>query len=144
VLNNLERIQQRVARRGVRSVGKFQTITRTYSLTSKQDATYTVDFPQGAVIISSRMAATETNKAAADHRGGLDMVRVGFNVPGQDTTLTPGGPVSAAALYGQGGSEQWPEQEIIIARQATLEVRLVNLTTSTLDVDILFNVLLPG
>jgi hypothetical protein len=51
--------------------------------------------------------------------------------------------VRASCLCGRDGSRQWPEREIVMPKQGSISVSLTNLTTSDLDVDVSFNILIP-
>ena len=153
MLSNLERVFARakhnpmIGPRVTLNDYRVQTISRTFALAAGVGASMTgqpVEFPAGAIVLSASMACTEANKTAADRRGGLDMVRVALDLPSSDGTLISGsGGVRASALFGSHGERQWPEKEFIMARQGSINVTVTNLTTSALDVDILFNVLLP-
>lgn len=124
-----------------------QTISRNFTLAGGVGNTATgqpVDFPGGAIILSIGMAATEQGKHAADARGGLDMVRVAMDLPSSDGTLISGsGGVRASALMGNNNEKQWPEREVVMPRQGSINVTVTNLTLSILDIDLVFNVLIP-
>jgi hypothetical protein len=149
MLSNLERIHARAQKRNPSlpplSKYKSQTITKTFKLTSLEEVSQqNVDFPSGSIVVSVCVDATKNETAAAsDARGDLSAVRVAFDLPSQDGTLTAGGPVKASCLFGRDGSRQWPEQEVVIPRQGSINLTIHNLTTDTLDVDVAFNVLLP-
>jgi hypothetical protein len=149
MLSNLERIHARAKKRNPSlpplTKYKSQTITKTFTLSSGEDLSQqNVDFPSGSIILAVCVDATKAETSAAtDARGDLSMVRVSFDLPSQDGTLTAGGPVKASCLFGRDGSRQWPEQEVVIPRQGSINMTVKNLTTDTIDVDVAFNVLLP-
>lgn len=149
MLSNLERIHARAKKRNSHlpplEKYKSQTITKTFELASGEEVSQqAVDFPSGSIVISVVLDATKKGVAAAsDARGDLSAIRVAFDLPSQDGTLTAGGPVKASCLFGRDGTRQWPEQEVVIPRQGSINLTLKNLTTDTLEVDVAFNVLLP-
>ena len=150
MLSNLERIHQRAAKRNPGKIGplheyKSQTVTKTFKLSSLDGLEQQpVEFPAGSIILSVALDATKNETScASDARGDLSAVRVAFDLPAADGTLTAGGPVKASVLFGRNGERQWPEQEVVIPRQGAINMTLVNLTTDTLDVDVAFNVLFP-
>jgi hypothetical protein len=148
VFNNLERVWTRAKKNKLISAAfelndyKFISRTKTFTLTSLGSVTnQPIDFPSGAIILSISAEASEKGKLAADLRGSLDMIRIAMDLPGQDGTLTAGGSVRASCLFGRTGERQWPEKEIVMGRQASVNLTLENLTTSILDVDVVFNAL---
>ena len=148
MLSNLERIHARAAKRNRGAIDalatyKSQTITKTFKLTSLEELEQQpIEFPAGSIIISVVMDATKNQVGcASDARGDLSAVRVAFDLPAQDGTLTAGGPVKASCLFGRDGTRQWPEQEVVMPKQSAINMTLVNLTTDTIDVDVIFNVL---
>jgi hypothetical protein len=153
MLSNIERIFTRakqnpmIGRAATLNDYRGQTIARTFALAAGVGQSMTgqpVEFPGGAIVLSVCMAASEAGKLAADRRGGLDMIRVAMDLPSSDGTLISGsGGVRASALFGVLGERQWPEKEFVMARQGSINVTVTNLTLSALDIDILFNVLLP-
>jgi hypothetical protein len=148
MLNNLERIFTRAKRRnrlsGTLDEYKTQTRSATYILPASGSIIgQPVDFAAGAIIISIGLEATMRAQAASAPRGSLDMIRIGMDLPSQDGTLVSGGPVRASCLCGRDGSRQWPEREIVMPKQGSISVSLTNLTTSDLDVDVSFNILIP-
>lgn len=152
MLNNLERIFARAQMAGVAKRGEtladFKIINRSkkFTLTSlDSQSDQPIDFPSGAIIISAGVEAT-LNNVAADHANGrasLDALRVAFDLPSKDGTLTAGDHPHASALFGRTGERQWPEKEVYMPRQGSINVTVENLTTSTLDVTITFSSLEP-
>lgn len=150
MINNLERIFTRAKRskyigeRLTLNDFKFQSVTKTYSLLATASLTgQPVDFPQGAILLSVGIDAGVQGAAGSSARGTLDMIRIAIDLPSQDGTLTAGGAVRASTLVGREGDKQWPEKEVVLPRQGTLNVSLTNLTSSVLDVDVAFHVLIP-
>jgi hypothetical protein len=150
VQNNLERLFSRAKKNKLIPATmalqdyRFQSIGRYFPVGAAATVPgQPVEFPAGAIIISVCMDATEAGKMAADRRGSLDMVRVAFDLPSQDGTLIGGTGIRASCLFGRNGSRQWPEKEVLIPRQGAINITVTNLTLSALDVDVVFNVLIP-
>jgi hypothetical protein len=150
MINNLERIFLRAKKNKLIPSNlsledyRFQSVTKTFQLpASSSVAGVPVDFPMGAIIVSAAMDAGVNNLAGTAARGNLDMIRVAMDLPSSDGTLTSGGAVRASCLFGRDGTKQWPEKEVIMPRQGSINVSVTNLTSSVLDVDLSFNVLLP-
>ena len=148
MFNNLERLHQRAKKRnpGIPDLAGYrsQTVTRTYLLSASDTLSQQpIDFPAGSIIVSVVMDASKHAAAADSVRGDLSLVRVAFDLPSADGTLTSGGPVRASALFGRTGDRQWPEQEVVMPRQGSISLTLVNLSPDQVDVDIAFNVLFP-
>ena len=149
MLSNLERVFNRAKKKGLLPANaelagyKFQTHTKTFTLGNLEEVSnQPADFPAGAIILRVGIEATEQGKAASDVRGSLDMVRVAFDLPSSDGTLTAGGEVRASCLVGRNGDAQWPEQEVVMGHQGSINLTLKNLTSSTLDVDVAFHTLI--
>jgi len=120
---------------------KFITYAKVYTLTSQQTLQNNVqDFPAGSIVLGLLLAAAMQAQAATVARGTLDMVRIIVSYPAADGNVVTLN-INAAALLGRNGDRQWPEKEIIIPNNGSLTYTLVNLTTSTLDVDVGWNAL---
>lgn len=120
---------------------KFITYAKVFTLTTQQTLQNNVqDFPAGSIVLSLLMAAAQQAAAVTAARGTLDAVRIIVSYPAADGNLVTLN-VNAAALLGRNGDRQWPEKEIIIPNNGSLTYSLVNLTTSTLDVDVAWNAL---
>ncbi len=150
MLSNLERIHQRAAKRNPGAIGplvgyRAQTITRPFRVPASETLDQQpIDFPAGSIILSvSADASKRGAPAASDARGDLSAIRLAFDLPSADGTLTAGGAVRASCLFGRDGTRQWPEQEVVMPKQGTINLTIVNLTTDELDVDIAINVLFP-
>jgi hypothetical protein len=122
---------------------KLITISKNFTLTTQQTSSgNSVDFPAGAVVLRMGAWASFAAQAASAARGDLSMIRISITYPASDGSLVTVN-VNAAALLGLQGQVQWPRKEIIIPTNGNLSVTFVNLTTSTLDVDLAFDALVP-
>jgi hypothetical protein len=148
VLNNLERIFDRAKKAGVvhgnATLAQYKVINRSkhHVITSLASVSnQPVDFPSGAIIIAVGFEATKNNIAAdnANGRGSLDCIRVSLDLPSKDATLTAGDTIRASALCGRNNERQWPEKEVYMPRQGSINYTIENITTSSLDVDITFS-----
>jgi hypothetical protein len=144
---NLERVWARVRsnklipRRACLSDYRFIAISKNYSLTSQQAVTnQPVEFPAGSIILSLGMWAAFAAQAAGAVRGDLSMVRLQITYPSADGNLVTV-LVNAAALLGLRNERQWPEKEILIPVNGTLNHSFTNLVTSTIDLDLVYNAL---
>jgi hypothetical protein len=149
MLSNLERVFANAKATGLLGANaklsgyKFQSQTRTFTLTSDEEVSnQPVDFPAGAVILRVGIEASEAGKNAGDARGTLDMIRIAFDLPSFDGTLTAGGEVRASCLVGRNGDAQWPEKPLVMGKQGSINLTLKNLTKSTIDVDVAFHTLI--
>lgn len=144
---NLERVWARVKnnklipRKACLSDYRFISISKTYTLTSQQAVTnQPVEFPAGSIILSLGAWASFAAQAAGAVRGDLSMVRCQITYPSADGNLVTV-LVNLAALLGLRNERQWPEKEILIPVNGTLNHSFTNLTTSTLDLDLVYNCL---
>jgi hypothetical protein len=144
---NLERVWNRVKRNKLIPRGaclsdyRFISISKNYSLTTQQAVTnQPVDFPAGSIILSLGAWAAFAAQAASAVRGDLSMVRAQITYPSADGSLVTV-LVNLAALLGLRNERQWPEKEILIPVNGTLNHSFTNLTTSTIDLDLVYNAL---
>lgn len=144
---NLDRVWARVKKNKLIPRGaclsdyRFITISKNYSLTTQQAVSnQPIEFPAGAILLSLGMWAAFAAQAAGAVRGDLSMVRVQITYPSADGNLVTV-LVNAAALLGLRNERQWPEKEILVPVNGTLNHSFTNLTTSTIDLDVVWNVL---
>lgn len=144
---NLERVWARVRKnklvpyKSCLSDYRIITISKNYSLTTQQAVTnQPVEFPAGAIVLSLGAWAAVAAQAGTAVRGDLSMVRAQITYPSADGSLVTV-LVNLAALLGLRNERQWPEKEILIPVNGTLNQSFTNLTTSTIDLDVAWNAL---
>lgn len=100
-----------------------------------------IDFPGGAIILgitasANINAAGNTNAFLMRHAFGLSFSYSGGEV------ITPGGPVNAEALLGDGSDTHFPAKELVVAPTQALLTTAVNYDNSAvLNINIAFHCL---
>lgn len=121
----------------------FRTMTFGQSFTVAGSAVVgptTQNFPGGAIILG--VTADATQSAA----GGLDnfLNRKSFGITLNYTngeSLTPGGPIIASALLGDGDGTVWPTKEIVVAPNQGIQATITNFSSTSLLITLAYHAL---
>jgi hypothetical protein len=123
---------------------RFSAIGKQLSMTSGQSQTATQDFPQSAIIIGISAGVSSRSVAATAEIRGLNCVRLGLDYSGSKGSIITGGRMNCAALFGNTGNRLFPGREILVEQADTLNIATDNLSTSTIDFDLVFFSMILG
>lgn len=147
---NIDRVWSRVSQlpdyRG-KKITDFilQQINYAAQLTNAQAiANQVVTFPAGAIVVGVRGGSILDGVVAnTSTRDGLDMFKL--SIADQQTGRAISGTTlaMASAIFGR-FNDQFPAKELLIPKQGGLTYAFTNLTTSTLDVFIVHDCLVPN
>ncbi len=118
---------------------RFMSIGQQLSAASGATSnTTTINFPTLAVILGLG-AGLSTSAAATAAIRDLSGARISMDYQGSNGSIITGGRMNLAAILGNSGTRLWPAAEIVMPTNQSLNVVLENLTTSTINVDLVFH-----
>jgi hypothetical protein len=147
---NIDRVWSRVSQLGQYRGKKLSdfillNITAAYQLTNGQALpNQPVVFPSGAIVVGARAGANvDLTVGTQTGREGLDLFKLAIADQQTGRTIVGTAQAMASAIYGR-YNDQFPAKELIIPAQGGLLYSITNLTTSTIDVFLTHDCLVPA